>query len=46
MSLVKSIVNLVDPVEWDFVCLLPTEKFQKKSKDYVWDQSWKIINKK
>lgn len=29
----------VDPVEWDMVLMLPVERFQKRSKSFVWDES-------
>lgn len=44
VSHVRSSMNVVDPKEWDFVVMLPTERFQKKSKEYVWRESRKKIN--
>lgn len=34
----------IEAIEWNIALFLPTEKFQKKSKEYVWKQSQKIID--
>lgn len=36
---VRSQFYIIDPEEWDMVLTLPTERFEKKSKEYVWQQS-------
>jgi hypothetical protein len=40
---VKSKFYIVDPEEWEMVLTLPTERFEKKSKEYVWQQSKKAL---
>jgi len=32
----------INPSEWDIAIFLPTEQFQKKTKQYVWNQSKKM----
>lgn len=39
----KSSFYIVDPEEWEMVLTLPTERFEKKSKEYVWQQSKKAL---
>ena len=39
---VQSRIVLVHPPEWDIAIFLPTEQFQKKSKNYVWAESKRI----
>lgn len=36
---VRSKFYVVDPAEWEMVLNLPTERFEKKSKQHVWNQS-------
>lgn len=38
-SHVRSKYNVIDPKEWDMVCMLPVEQFVKRSSNYVWKQS-------
>ena len=35
----RSRFYLVDPTEWNMMLMLPTERFEKKGKDYVWRES-------
>lgn len=38
-SHVKSQFQYVKPENWDYAMMLPSERFQKKSKEYVWQDS-------
>lgn len=40
----KSKFYVVDPEEWNQVLLLPLERFAKKDKQYVWNESRKQLN--
>ena len=42
-SQVKSRYLLIDPVEWDIALFLPTQRFSKKSADFVWGESRKAV---
>jgi hypothetical protein len=33
----------VDPQEWDMVLMLPVERFQKKNKSFVWNESRRML---
>jgi hypothetical protein len=35
----RSKFYVVDPEEWEMVLTLPTERFEKKDKKFVWEQS-------
>jgi len=35
----RSRFYLIDPAEWNMMLMLPTERFEKKGKDYVWRES-------
>ena len=42
-SNIKSRPILIDPVEWDIALFLPTQRFSKKSAEFVWNESRKAI---
>ena len=42
-SNMKSRPILIDPVEWDIALFLPTQRFSKKSTEFVWNESRKAI---
>lgn len=43
---VRSRFYVVDPVEWEMVLTLPTERFEKKDKAFVWEESKKSLGAK
>lgn len=42
-SHIRSKFYVVDPEEWEMVLTLPTERFVKHTKEYVWEQSKKQL---
>lgn len=42
---VRSRLQVVDPTQWEKVAMLPTERFEKQTKSYVFSESRKKINK-
>lgn len=44
-SHVQGAFNSIPPTEWDIAMFLPTESFRKQSKEYVWDESKRIMGK-
>lgn len=42
---VKSQFMYISPEEWDMALMLPTERFQKKNKEFVWEESRKMVEK-
>lgn len=45
-SQVRSRFISIPPQEWDIALLMPTERFSKKSKSAVWNESKSIINRR
>ncbi len=41
---VRSNIVKVEPTEWEIALFLPVERFEKETKEYVWNQSRRIIN--
>jgi hypothetical protein len=44
-SHVQGQFNSIPPTQWDIAMFLPTENFRKKSKEYVWEESKRIMGK-